>query len=75
MRDTSSLNNMRDAIMVAIEDLAAEHPEVVMLDADLSSCIGSSSFQKLYPERFFNCGIAGWRRRRAFFDGACAVRP
>lgn len=44
--------------MVAIEDLAAEHPEVVMLDADLSSCIGSSSFQKLYPERFFNCGIA-----------------
>jgi transketolase len=49
---------MRDAIMVAIEDLAAEHPEVVMLDADLSSCIGSSSFQKLYPERFFNCGIA-----------------
>ncbi|MFA6690018.1 MAG: transketolase family protein [Sphaerochaetaceae bacterium] len=58
MRDTSSLNNMRDAIMVAIEDLAAEHPEVVMLDADLSSCIGSSSFQKLYPERFFNCGIA-----------------
>jgi transketolase len=58
MRDTSTIINMRDAVMAAINDLAEEHPEVVMLDADLSSCIGSKSFCKIFPNRFFNCGIA-----------------
>ncbi|WP_320129210.1 transketolase C-terminal domain-containing protein [uncultured Sphaerochaeta sp.] len=58
MRDTSTISNMRDAVMAAINDLASEHPEVVMLDADLSSCIGSTSFCKAFPNRFFNCGIA-----------------
>lgn len=58
MRDTSTIDNMRDAVMAAISDLATEHSEVVMLDADLSSCIGSGSFCKVFPNRFFNCGIA-----------------
>ncbi len=58
MRDTSDLSHMKEAMMAAINDLAAEHPEVVMLDADLASCLGSGAFKKLYPERFFNCGIA-----------------
>lgn len=58
MRDTSDFSNMRDVMMAAINDLAAEHPEIVMLDADLASCLGSGSFKKLYPERFFDCGIA-----------------
>ncbi len=58
MRDTSNLSNMRDAVMAAVNDLAAEHENIVMLDADLASCIGSQSFQEKYPERFFNCGIA-----------------
>ena len=58
MRDTSTIENMRDAVMAAINDLASEHEEVVMLDADLSSCIGSGSFCKVFPNRFFNCGIA-----------------
>lgn len=44
--------------MAAILDLGAEHPEVVMLDADLASCLGSTSFCKAYPDRFYNCGIA-----------------
>jgi len=58
MKDTKDIPFMRDALMASINDLAAVHKEIVFLDADLSSCIGSESFQKLYPERFFNCGIA-----------------
>lgn len=58
MRDTSSIENMRDAVMAAINDLASEHSEIVMLDADLASCIGSASFCSVYPDRFYNCGIA-----------------
>ncbi|MCH3907357.1 MAG: 1-deoxy-D-xylulose-5-phosphate synthase [Sphaerochaeta sp.] len=58
MRDTKDIPFMRDALMASVNDLAAEHKEIVFLDADLSSCIGSTSFQKLYPDRFYNCGIA-----------------
>ena len=58
MRDTSTINDMRDSIMAAIIDLAKEHPEVVFLDSDLSSCINSGLFAKEFPTRFFNCGIA-----------------
>ena len=58
MRDTKDFKFMRDVMMAAINDLAAIHEDVVYLDADLSSCIGAGSFQKLYPDRFYNCGIA-----------------
>lgn len=58
MRDTTDIVNMRDAVMAAINDLADEDKRVVMLDADLAGCSGSTSFEKKYPERFFNCGIA-----------------
>jgi transketolase len=58
MRDTSTIANMKDAVMAAILDLAVDHPEIVMLDADLMSCLGSDCFLNIYPERFFNCGIA-----------------
>ena len=54
----SQLANFRDVMTQAIIDLAAEDDRVVVLDADLSSCIGTTAFQKLYPERFYNCGIA-----------------
>ncbi len=58
MRDTSDITNMRDAMNAAIFDLATEHPEVVLLDSDLVSCLGSSNFFKQFPDRAFNCGIA-----------------
>ena len=58
MRDTSDIKDMRDALMAAIIDLAKDHPEVVFLDSDLSSCINSGPFAKQFPDRFFNCGIA-----------------
>lgn len=58
MRDTSDVANMRDAVILAAMDLAAEHPEVVFLESDLAGCSNSTMFQKQYPDRFFNCGIA-----------------
>ena len=38
--------------------LAEEFPELVVLDADLSSATMTKAFSKAYPERFFNMGIA-----------------
>lgn len=58
MTDTSSLTNMKDAVMAAIIDLGKEHDDVVMLDSDLASCLGSNAFKEKFPNRFFNCGIA-----------------
>lgn len=58
MRDTSSIDHMRDAMMAAILDLAAQHKEIVMLDADLMGCMNDGCFKKAFPERMFNCGIA-----------------
>lgn len=58
MKDTKDLVNMKDAVMAAINDLGDKDERVVMLDADLASCLGSSSFAEKHPGRFFNCGIA-----------------
>ncbi len=52
------LDNFRDTEIAAIIELAKKDDKVVFLDADLSSCIGSTKFQKEFPDRFFNCGIA-----------------
>jgi len=48
----------RDAYGAALKRLGAEHPEIVALDADLSESTRSSKFRDVYPERFFNAGIA-----------------
>lgn len=42
----------------AIIELGATHPELVVLDADLSSATMTKKFSQTYPERFFNLGIA-----------------
>lgn len=52
------LDNFRDVLIASIIDLAEKDERIVFLDADLSSCIGSTKFEKRFPERFFNCGIA-----------------
>lgn len=39
-------------------ELGAKNPNIVVLDADLSCSTQTCRFQKAYPERFFNCGIA-----------------
>ena len=43
--------------LVALAD--AGHDEVVVFDADLSASTKTCKFQKAYPKRFFECGIAG----------------
>lgn len=48
----------RAAYGEALAALGAEHPELVVLDADLSGSTKSAEFKKLFPERFFNMGIA-----------------
>ena len=48
----------RDSYGATLRDLAAEHPDLVVLDADLSAATRTSMFQAVAPERFFDCGIA-----------------
>lgn len=42
----------------AITALAADHPELVTITAAMPSGTGTSIFQKKWPERFFDVGIA-----------------
>ncbi|MGE4583933.1 MAG: transketolase family protein [Sphaerochaeta sp.] len=49
---------MRDAFGMKLAELGATHPELVVLDADVSSSTKSSLFAKAYPDRFFNVGVA-----------------
>jgi transketolase len=48
----------RDAFGRALEALGANHPEVVVVDADVSNSTRTEWFGKKFPERFFNIGIA-----------------
>lgn len=48
----------RDAYGEAIVALAEEYPDLVVLDADLSGATKTQKFSKVYPQRFFNMGIA-----------------
>jgi len=48
----------RDAFGRALEALGAEHPEVVVLDGDVSNSTRTEWFGQKFPDRFFNVGIA-----------------
>lgn len=48
----------RDAYGKVLVELGAERPEIVVLDADLSSSTRTARFAAKYPDRFFNVGIA-----------------
>lgn len=48
----------RDAYGQALAELGAINDRVVVLDADLSKSTKTNDFKKVYPERFFNLGIA-----------------
>jgi transketolase len=41
-----------------LAELGEEHPEIVVLDADLSGSTQTSRFAKVFQNRFFNVGIA-----------------
>ncbi|HOK44419.1 MAG TPA: transketolase C-terminal domain-containing protein [Bryobacteraceae bacterium] len=49
---------MRDALGDALLELAPRFPDMVVLDADVSSSTRTAAFGKAYPERFFNVGVA-----------------
>ena len=48
----------RDSYGNALTQLGTEHPEVVVLDADLAAATKTGIFKKAHPERFIDCGIA-----------------
>jgi len=49
---------MRDALGEALVTLAPRFPEMVVLDADVSTSTRTATFGNAYPERFFNVGVA-----------------
>jgi transketolase len=48
----------RDAFGRALEALGDDHPNVVVVDADVSNSTRTEWFGKKFPDRFFNIGIA-----------------
>nr|MBP7344336.1 transketolase family protein [Clostridia bacterium] len=52
---------MKKATRAAYGEALAEYgsnERIIVLDADLSKSTMTASFKELYPERFFNTGIA-----------------
>ena len=48
----------RDSYGEELVKLGAEHEDSGVLDADLAEATRSGEFQKVYPDRFIDCGIA-----------------
>lgn len=48
----------RTAIGSALISLAKDNPKVVVIDADLASSVTTDQFREVYPDRFFEMGIA-----------------
>ena len=48
----------RAAYGAALVELAKTHPELLVLDADLSQAVNTGKFAQAYPERHFDMGIA-----------------
>ena len=48
----------RESYGNALKELGAKAKDLVVLDADLAGATKTNIFQKAYPERHFDCGIA-----------------
>ena len=48
----------RESYGEALVELGREHPDLVVMDADLSGSTKTSTFRKEFPDRHINCGIA-----------------
>ena len=48
----------RDSYGNALAELGKEHADLVVFDADLAGATKTSTFQKAFPDRHFDCGIA-----------------
>jgi transketolase len=53
----SEYKQTRQGYVDALIELAAEIPELVVLDADVAKATKTCDFEKRFPERFFNCGV------------------
>ena len=48
----------KDILSKKIPEMLDNNPDVIYLDADLMSCIGTAKYAKAHPDRAINCGIA-----------------
>jgi len=48
----------RESYGQALAELGKEHPDLIVMDADLAGSTKTSTFRKEFPERHINCGIA-----------------
>ena len=48
----------RESYGNALKELGAQHPDLVVLDADLAGATKTGTFQKAFPDRHIDCGIA-----------------
>ncbi|MCI0420358.1 MAG: transketolase family protein, partial [Acidobacteria bacterium] len=47
----------RQGYVDGLIELARENPRVVVLDSDVAKATQTCDFQKVFPDRFFNCGV------------------
>lgn len=48
----------RESYGKMLAELGREHPDIVVVDADLAEATKTGIFRKAFPERHFDCGIA-----------------
>lgn len=48
----------RESYGNALKELGAVNDKIVVLDADLANATKTGTFQKAFPDRFYDCGIA-----------------
>lgn len=48
----------KDVLGTRIPEMLDADPDLIYLDADLMSCIGTAKYAKAHPDRAINCGIA-----------------
>ena len=48
----------RQAYGEALAELGGKYPNLVVMDADLAASTKTAMFKKVYPDRFFDAGIA-----------------
>ncbi len=51
-------SNLRDTFGSFLSEIGRTNKDIVVLDADLSSSTKTNKFAEIFPERFFNMGIA-----------------
>ena len=54
----TEIKSPRNTYGDTLVELGTKNPNIVVLDADLSCSTQTVKFKKMFPERFFNCGIA-----------------